>query len=178
MPLVRQVTRMIHVDKVIGDVHRVFCAFGLGIDDDKLPDSSRLKDPALGAGSLLDIGIYSLTWGLLLLEDHARTDAAQPQVFSAQCLRGGVDVTTSIILSYTENGRQGILTSTMQRKTGSVFARVEGSGGWIEIEGVAASLPSKSTVFSNHPKTSPVVYEAPNALGKGFSTKLMRWHWI
>ena len=50
MPLVSQVTRMIHVDKVIGDVHRVFCAFGLGIDVDKLPDSSRLKDPAPRAG--------------------------------------------------------------------------------------------------------------------------------
>ncbi|PLB46590.1 NAD(P)-binding protein [Aspergillus steynii IBT 23096] len=168
MPLVRQLTQIIHVDKAIGNVHRVFCDFGLDIDLDNLPDSSRLKDPALGAGSLLDIGIYSLTWGLLLLEDHPPDDAAQPQVFSAQTLHAGADIATSIILSYPDSGRQGILTSTMQTKTNPVFARVEGSRGSITIEGVAASLPGKFTVFSKDAKMEPVVYEAPKSPGKGF----------
>jgi hypothetical protein len=53
--------KMLHEEKVIGDVQRTFCDFGLDLDIASLSSESRYKDPALGAGSLLDIGINSLT---------------------------------------------------------------------------------------------------------------------
>ncbi|KAK9482238.1 hypothetical protein V1527DRAFT_492908 [Lipomyces starkeyi] len=52
------------------DIQRTFSNFGLDIWLGSLPPTSRLRNPALGAGSLLDIGIYLLTWGLLTLEDQ------------------------------------------------------------------------------------------------------------
>ncbi|CAG8219740.1 unnamed protein product [Penicillium salamii] len=146
MPLSRQLQGLIHEEKIIGDVHRVFCDFGLHFDLENLPASSRLKNPALGAGSLLDIGIYSLTWGLILLDDGIGENAAEPLVFSAQSISEEIDVATSMILHYPQNGRQGVLTSSIQTRTDPVFAKIEGSKGSIAIEGVAASAPSKFTV--------------------------------
>lgn len=61
-PLIQMIRKILHEEKVIGDVQRTFCGFGLDLDITSLPSESRYKDPALGAGSLLDIGIYSLTW--------------------------------------------------------------------------------------------------------------------
>ncbi|CAG8042771.1 unnamed protein product [Penicillium salamii] len=147
MPLSRQLQKLIHEERIIGDVHRVFCDFGLYFDLENLPDSSRLKNPALGAGSLLDIGIYSLTWGLILLDDGIGENATEPLVFSAQSISEEIDVATSMILHYPQNGRQGILTSSIQTRTDPIFARIEGSKGSITIEGVAASAPSKFTVI-------------------------------
>lgn len=58
----------LHEEKIIGDVQRLFCDFGLDMNMSALPASSRLKDPALGAGALLDIGIYTLMYGTLALK--------------------------------------------------------------------------------------------------------------
>jgi predicted dehydrogenase len=159
---------MIHQEKVIGDVHRVFCDFGLFMDLDSLPATSRLKDPALGAGTLLDIGVYSLTWGLLGLDEHIAGAALKPQVVSAQSISQGIDVATSIVLHYPQNGRQGILTSTMKAKTDPVFARIEGSHGTILIEGIATSTPRRFTVIPNDATAERQVYDAPPRVGKGF----------
>lgn len=144
-PLFQQLHKVIHEEKLLGDIHRVFCDFGLLFDLKNLPMTSRLKNVALGGGSLLDIGIYSLTWGLLLLDDQIGEKAATPQVLSAQTISDEIDIATSIILHYPQTGRQGILTSSMQAKTDLVFARVEGSMGTIAIEGPGTSMPSKFT---------------------------------
>ncbi|CAG8290977.1 unnamed protein product [Penicillium olsonii] len=147
MPLCQELQKAVHEDKVIGEVNRVFCDFGLHMDLETLPRSSRLKNVALGGGSLLDIGIYSLTWGLLLLDNGIGETAATPQVFSAQSISQKIDIASSMILHYPQTGRQGILTSSMQIKTDPVFARIEGSKGVITIEGPATSVPKKFTVI-------------------------------
>lgn len=168
MPLTVQLLQLIHQDKVIGDVHRLFCDFGLAMDLDSLPATSRLKDPALGAGTLLDLGVYSLTWGLLGLDEGIASAALTPQVFSAQSISEGIDVATSVVLHYPQNGRQGILTSTMKTKSDPVFARIEGSKGTIFIEGIATSVPRRFTVVTNDAAAERQVYDAPAKVGKGF----------
>jgi predicted dehydrogenase len=168
MPLTEQLLRLVHQEKRIGDVHRVFCDFGMLMDLDSLPATSRLKDPALGAGTLLDIGVYSLTWGLLGLDEGIASAALTPQVFSAQSISEGIDVTTSIVLHYPQNGRQGILTSSMKAKSDPVFARIEGSKGTVFIEGIAPSLPRRFTVVFNDAAAERQIYDAPPKVGKGF----------
>lgn len=117
------------------------------MDVRNLPADSRLKNPALGAGSLLDIGIYSLTWGLVCLDPGVGEKAETPKVVSSQTLVDGIDVTSSMMLYYPSTGRQGILTSTTQTKTDTTFARIEGSKGVIKIEGPAGSAPESFTVI-------------------------------
>lgn len=129
-----------------------------------LPETSRLKDVSLGAGSLLDIGIYSLTWGLMALEpplDYGHHNQIvngrkfveeegerkkPPQVYSAQTLEHNVDVASSMILFYPESGRQGILTSSLMHKTDDKFFRIEGTMGTVLVSGDTASMPSAITI--------------------------------
>lgn len=148
LPIVKTLQKLLHEERVIGSVQRVFCDFGLDMPLTNLPTSSRLKDPALGAGSLLDIGIYSITWGLLCLEAPGKNggEKIMPEILSAQTLSDGIDVTSSIVLFY-PSGQHGILTSTTLHKTDDMFCRIEGNGGVILISGATASMPSTLTVI-------------------------------
>jgi predicted dehydrogenase len=160
-PLTRKLQELLHTDKAIGEVQRVFCDFGLQQDIAALPANSRLKDPALGAGSLLDIGIYSLTWGLLGLGQLSD----KPKILASQHLVDGVDVASSIILSFPE-GQQAIVTSTTFARTPRSFCRIEGAKGAVVVEGVAASAPVSFTVHRNGDE-QPQKYDFER-VGKGF----------
>lgn len=144
-PLARTLQKMIHEDKAIGQVHRVFCDFGLDMDIASLGPESRLKNPALGAGTLLDIGIYSLTWGLLTLDAKIGDSASKLGIVASQTLSWDIDVATSMVLSH-PSGAQALLTSSSSFKTAPEFCRIEGTEGHIIVAGPAASAPAQFTV--------------------------------
>ncbi|KAL4887388.1 hypothetical protein BJY04DRAFT_225429 [Aspergillus karnatakaensis] len=145
LPLTLRLQELLHIEKAIGDVRRVFCDFGLEQDLASLPADSRLKDPRMGAGSLLDIGIYAVTWGLLTLESEAGRE--EPRVIATQSLRDGIDIASSILLHYPSTGRQGVLTSSTEVRTPKTFLRIEGTEGIITVDGPAASAPRGFTVY-------------------------------
>ncbi|KAF9893076.1 hypothetical protein FE257_012487 [Aspergillus nanangensis] len=161
-PLVQQLRRVIHHDKVIGDIDRVFCDFAMPMNIKSLPPSSRLRNAALGAGSLLDIGIYSVTWAILALE--AEPGQETPTILGTQRLHDGVDVATSVILSYPD-GKQGLATCSTFTKTPSSFCRIEGSQGTVTVDGFAASAPAFFTVHAKDQEPQRYDFERP---GKGF----------
>jgi predicted dehydrogenase len=146
-PLTRKLLEMVHEEKVIGRVHRLFCDLGLDMDIAALGPESRLKNPALGAGTLLDICIYSLTWARLLLDTGCGEASERPQIVAVQSIEHGIDVATSVLLLYPTTGGQGILTSTSKSRTPNVFLRIEGDKGFITVEGDSASIPSAFTVY-------------------------------
>ncbi|KAH7025041.1 putative dimeric dihydrodiol dehydrogenase [Microdochium trichocladiopsis] len=168
-PLIRDIRKQLYDDKVIGDVFRTACDFRMGLDFSKLDKNSRHLIPELGAGSLLDIGIYSLTWAILTLDPSTpaegglkgkssaqgqgdlETSSEQPVVLASQSFEPtvGVETSTAAILRYPSSGRQGVITSTMntQRGAGHHFATIEGTEGFIEVEGNAPSHPTKFTVY-------------------------------
>lgn len=148
-PLTKTLLHMIHEEKVIGDVHRVFCDLGLDMDIASLGPESRLKNPALGAGTLLDICLYSLTWGRMVLDRGRGESSERPKMVALQTLSDGIDTASSVLLQYPSSGAQGILTSTSMARTPNVFCRIEGTKGFITVEGESASIPSAFTV---HPK--------------------------
>jgi predicted dehydrogenase len=157
---------LVHEDKIIGDVARAWVDFGLEMNLGSLPANSRLKDPALGAGSLLDIGIYSLMWGCLLLNRSLAPDAPRPSIVGSSILQDGIDISTAMILNFDRGTAQGILTSSMLVKTPETFARIEGSKGTITVQGMAASSPGKFTIKLNgEDKDEVLTFEKP---GYGF----------
>jgi hypothetical protein len=83
----------------------VFCDFAVDVGVTNPGPGSWLKDPAPGAGLLSAYGIYSLTWGLLALDDKIGEAATQPNIQSAQVIVNGIDVSTSIILTYPQSRR-------------------------------------------------------------------------
>lgn len=159
-PLTKKLQVLLHEDKVIGDVKRVFCDFGLKQDIASLPADSRLKNPALGAGTLLDVGIYSLTWGLV----GVGPQSAKPKITASQELVDGVDAASSMILSFA-NSQHAILTSTSLHKTPPPFCRIEGAQGAVVVEGGAASIPGFFTVFRDGEDPKKYDFEKP---GRGF----------
>ncbi|PKS11691.1 hypothetical protein jhhlp_001679 [Lomentospora prolificans] len=163
-PLIKELQRLIHAEKVVGDVHRVFCDFALAQNIASLPADSRLKNPALGAGTLLDIGIYSLTYGLITLDGGVGDAAENPKIAAQQHLVDGVDVATSIILLY-PGAKQGILTCSSFLRGGREFCRIEGTKGTIVVEGIAASAPSSFTVNIEGQDPKKYEFEKP---GFGF----------
>ncbi|KAI9055162.1 hypothetical protein LZ554_000126 [Drepanopeziza brunnea f. sp. 'monogermtubi'] len=133
----------------IGDVERFFFDFGNYMPLDSLPPTSRLRDPALGAGALLDIGIYTLTYASLIMGDFQVGQAHPPlsRVTSSLSIVDGIDESNVIVLEYpTTTGRgsrtkTAILSSTFRYRSAGDFARIEGSNGTITIFGRAGSLP-------------------------------------
>jgi len=147
-PLTKMIRRLLHEEKAIGEVQRTVCDFALGIGNiDDLPTTSRYRDVGLGAGSLMDIGVYSLTWGLVTLSEAVGERAEEPEVVSRQTLQSGVDTSSTFILYYPSTGRQGILSSTTNVQTVSKdFCRIEGTKGTIVVSGDMTSLPKYFTV--------------------------------
>lgn len=133
----------LHIKKTIGNIQRVFVDFGIAIPLSELPADSRLKNPALGAGALLDIGIYSLTYASIILgTGRLGNEHPQPKVASTLDVVNGIDESNVVVLSYDEPKATAICTSTIKNKSSEDFARIEGSEGTITIFGIAASCPS------------------------------------
>ena len=147
-PLVHEVRRLVHEEKTIGDVLRVFSDFGQNKDISNLPETSRFKQLSLGAGSLLDLGIYSLTWAILGLESRISPPSEKPNILATQTHVDGIEVTSSVLLTYPSNGRQGIITSTtMANGNPDMLARIQGTRGCIEVYGPFPSDPYSFTVY-------------------------------
>ncbi|PYH89641.1 NAD(P)-binding protein [Aspergillus ellipticus CBS 707.79] len=162
-PLARKMVDLLHQEKIIGQIQRAFVDFGLDMPIQDLPPSSRLRDVALGAGSLLDLGIYSLTWGILALEGEPDPGKQQvkPKISACQSIDNQIDLASSVLVYYPEHRCQGILSSTVLHKTDAVFDRVEGSLGTLTVEGFAP-MPDKITVYLK-PADAPSASE-----GRGF----------
>jgi dihydrodiol dehydrogenase / D-xylose 1-dehydrogenase (NADP) len=110
-----------------------------------LPADSRVANPALGAGVLLDIGIYTLTWAALIFDsdpDHVAAGSPEPEMTSSMIINNGVDETTTVVLNYRHLSCQAVLTSTNTYQGATEFCRIEGEKGSISVGGRAASSPA------------------------------------
>lgn len=105
----------------IGEVKRVFADFSFPIVSLDLPHSSRFLDKGAGAGSLLDQGVYALTWADIGLHASGASDGTDTKVAHANCMNvpnvtGAVDDIDTIVLSKQNQGTQqavAIVTTSM-----------------------------------------------------------------
>lgn len=86
----------------IGDIKRVYADFSFPIVSDDLAHSSRFLDKRAGAGSLLDQGVYALTWadlGLNGVQSDATTNIVYANTMNVPGVAGDVDDITTVIVS-------------------------------------------------------------------------------
>lgn len=96
--------RELIAEGVLGDVRMLHANFGFSVEVDK---DSRLFDPKLGGGSLLDVGIYPLMLAQWLF-------GSPEEVVSFACLgETGVDEEAAFMLRHTE-GRVSLLSSAIR----------------------------------------------------------------
>ncbi|KAL3459044.1 hypothetical protein BJX64DRAFT_291588 [Aspergillus heterothallicus] len=170
-PLVADLRKVLFEQHAIGEVTVLASQYNLPVDIATLPSTSRYRDVALGAGSLLDVGIYPLTWALVCLDSSdGQDDLERPKILAAQTHSFGVEVTTSVILHYARSGRQATLLSTFTAApVSSVVCRIHGSKGYIDVTGQDASHPAAFTVYreASQGKFEPQEHEHPHP-GQGF----------
>jgi len=107
---------------VIGDVRMITAGFGFRA---KFDPASRLFDPQLGAGALLDLGIYPLSFAYMLLGEPATIDSR------ARLGKTGVDEQAAVLLGY-QNGALAALTMAIRLNIPRE-AHVLGTEGQIKI---------------------------------------------
>lgn len=146
-PLAIELQRILHQEKAIGEIFRATSDFGSELDIPNLPLDKYYRQNALGAGSLLDMGIYSLTWVMLSLDDPKLVASrAKPNILASQNHWEDVEISTSAILQFP--GGQGIFTSTTQAiGNPDLLSRVYGTAGSVEVHGGCPSLPESFTVY-------------------------------
>ncbi|KAH8694615.1 hypothetical protein BGZ61DRAFT_532674 [Ilyonectria robusta] len=143
-PIVASLQDLIHKQQIIGRISRGFIDIGLDMPLASLPSDSRTTDPALGAGALLDIGIYTLTWASLIFGASPTVLSSAnptPRITSSMSLVGGVDEMSTVILNYEAAAMQAICTCSMRAKSSPRFARIEGEKGTVWVCGVSAAKP-------------------------------------
>ncbi|WWD22249.1 hypothetical protein CI109_106740 [Kwoniella shandongensis] len=108
LPIMYRVQEIIHSGK-LGKVRRLFADFSIDFRPDEHPYSWRMIDPALGGGSLLDMGPYPAVWATMLLHHHPDNTSKKPPtlVFSHQTIyaRSGVDANTRWLLEWEDVGQ-------------------------------------------------------------------------
>lgn len=112
----------------------------------------RLHDPALGGGSLVDLGVYPISFANRIF---GRPDKI---LASAALLPGDIDESISAIFEYS-GGRRSMVQSSV-RADGSIQASIIGSNGRIEME---------RAFYEMSPFT---VFDADNQVIERFETKI------
>ncbi|WP_431279477.1 Gfo/Idh/MocA family protein [Leifsonia poae] len=115
------IVRQLLADGAFGDVRVVTADFGFAATFDP---TSRLFDPALGGGALLDLGVYAVSWASFALGAPAGVIAAGTLTST------GVDEQVALILS-SANGAQALLSTGIRAGTPSL-ATISGSAGRVE----------------------------------------------
>ena len=101
-PLIRRLQQLV-ASGALGEVRQVRADLGFVVDK---PPTDRLLDPALGAGALLDMGIYPLTFAQLFLGEPTAVAA------TAGLSAVGADLDLSLSLGYA-SGATAAVTTTM-----------------------------------------------------------------
>ena len=128
-PLIRHLRTLV-ADGAIGEVRHVNAALGFCRD---LPPEHRLRDPALGGGALLDLGVYPVSFAHLLLGEPDTVEA-WAHLTPGGTPGGGwgrVDALTGMLLGW-NSGALATLTCGFTADLGSA-ATVAGTDGRIEI---------------------------------------------
>jgi len=137
-------------DNKLGEVKSVIANFGFRLNDQA---PKRLTDPALGGGTLLDIGIYNVFMALSFLGKPDRIEAVMTSSIP------NVDEQCSIIFRY-DNGAMAQLFSTFLSNTSTE----------VEIHGTEARIKLASRFY----EPSSVIELRTNVKDKGTVVKVKK----
>jgi predicted dehydrogenase len=117
------IARQLLADGMLGDVRVVTADFGSSASYDP---ASRLFDPTLAGGALLDVGVYVVSWASFAL-------GAPESVFATgELAPTGVDAQVALVLT-SPGGGQALLSTSLLAGTPSL-ATISGTTGRIEMD--------------------------------------------
>ncbi|SOV04009.1 related to dimeric dihydrodiol dehydrogenase [Ustilago sp. UG-2017a] len=153
-PITLEIQRLIHQERRLGPIRRVFSDFGMQFKPDP---KHRLFNPELGGGALLDLGIYALTWQMLTLFADPDNHKTAPEVTGSivKSKLTGVDASTTMVFNFPTISAQGIATTNMTIRSSEKYV--------VLIQGEKADMtipwaPYRPESFTIHQKDSEGVY--------------------
>ncbi len=117
------IARQLLADGMLGEVKVVTADFGFRAEFDP---KSRLFDPLLAGGALLDLGVYVVSWASFAL------GAPEKVVATGELAPTGVDAQVALVLT-SSGGGQALLSSSLLAETPS-RATISGTTGRIETD--------------------------------------------
>ncbi|EEA28099.1 hypothetical protein TMatcc_003598 [Talaromyces marneffei ATCC 18224] len=132
----------------LGTVMRTFADNSLNLEPQNFSKDSRMIDPKLAGGSLLDMGIYSLTWVFQTLYTTQPLEMRKAPYVTSIVQRyeaTGVDETVNIILSFPRDAESGgdmhgITTTSFRvandidnKGTSGPAVRIQGTKGELQV---------------------------------------------
>lgn len=165
-PLVAELKKLVHEDKIIGDVHRSFAEYAI-LDFDEMDPAFRLKNKDLGGGALLDVGIYTIMWTRLALDPNVGKKAAKSSWISSQILAEGVDALSAGVATYPETRAHGMWSCGLYGNESREALRIEGKLGVIHVMGKHHSCP-QYFVVEFYDKSKESITVRPEKAGFGF----------
>jgi predicted dehydrogenase len=147
--------RQLLAEGVIGEIRMLTADLGFRTG---LNPESRLFDPALGGGALLDVGVYTISWASMLL--------GQPKRISSMAHIGetGVDEQAAMILGY-EQGQLAVLYTAI-RTSSPGEGIIMGTEGRITVHSPSLK-PPRLTI--SRPGQADEVLEIPPHEGNGYN---------
>ena len=105
----------------IGEVRRIYADFSFPIVSPDMPHTSRFLDKKAGAGSLLDQGVYALTWVDLALngQNVIDTNVVHASSMSVPGVKGDVDDINTLVLNQSGKPRATAIVTTSMTLPGS-----------------------------------------------------------
>jgi predicted dehydrogenase len=122
----------------LGELRLVLAQFGVRFEYDP---TSRMFDPALGGGALLDLGVYTISFATMVLGTPTEVTA------TADFGPTGVDVQTAVTLRY-PGGRQAVTVSSMESWLPN-GATIAGRDARVDVDGMFYR-PSSFTLTDRH----------------------------
>jgi predicted dehydrogenase len=141
LPHIAEIRRLVAAGS-LGEIVTVTADHGQWFPKDP---SSRLFDPELGGGALLDLGVYPVSFASMVLGRPSRIVATIDPAFT------GVDGQTSMLFGYA-GGAQAILTCTSAARS-PTRAAIVGTDARIEVDGDFYA-PSSFTLIPRNGETS------------------------
>ncbi|MFC1421020.1 Gfo/Idh/MocA family protein [Streptacidiphilus cavernicola] len=154
-PAVRKLLALV-ADGAIGDVGTVHADFAFPGD---FAPTHRLRDPALGGGALLDLGVYPVSFAHLLLGSPDTVTAW------ASLTPEGVDANTGMLLGYDSGALATLSCGITSATPGRAF--VGGSAGRIEVPPLFLRPDSFTLYRGTGDDVEPEVFRIPYT-GIGF----------
>jgi predicted dehydrogenase len=124
LPHVDRIRRLLSEER-LGELRLVVAEHGVWFEYDR---TSRMFDPALGGGALLDLGVYPISFGVMALGMPSQV------VASAGFGPTGVDAQTTVALRYPD-GRQAVTVSSMEAWLPN-RATIAGRDARIDVDGM------------------------------------------
>jgi predicted dehydrogenase len=100
-PISTQIRNLISSGE-LGHIHLVFADLSFSINKEKVTMKHRMFNPDLAGGSLLDLGVYSLTWIMQTIYDAQKKRGEKPSVTGSlvPVKETGVDETAAVVLTW------------------------------------------------------------------------------